>query len=280
MTSSTVDLAAWIADLEARHLRDMTPTEVARALRALSSTYVERRARLSDRGAFDTAGKRAAYALYYAPRRFVTIAHVLMALEPAGQPRAIVDVGCGTGAAAAAWAAHAGRGSTALGLDVHPWALEETRATWRAFHLPGETRRLAVVGPKDDLSWLSRRRARGDALSPSKGLALSPSKGGSAAVVVSYTVNELDEAGRARLLPALLSAAAAGTDVLVVEPLSRRTSPWWPRWAEAVVEAGGRTDEWRVTLALPPVTAALGQAAGLDATQGTARTLWLGSGAR
>ena len=67
----------WIADLETRHLRDMTPAEVARALRALSSTYVERRARLSGRGAFDTAGKRAAYALYYAPRRFLTTAHVV-----------------------------------------------------------------------------------------------------------------------------------------------------------------------------------------------------------
>ena len=55
----------------------MTTAEVARALRALSSTYVERRARLSGRGAFDTAGKRAAYALYYAPRRFLMTAHVV-----------------------------------------------------------------------------------------------------------------------------------------------------------------------------------------------------------
>ncbi len=72
MTQTPPGFDRWIADIEARHLRDMTPTEVARALRALSSTYVERRARLSGRGAFDTAGKRAAYALYYAPRRFQT----------------------------------------------------------------------------------------------------------------------------------------------------------------------------------------------------------------
>lgn len=267
MTPSSVDLTAWIADLETRHLRDLTPTEVARALRALSSTYVERRARLNSRGAFDTAGKRAAYALYYAPRRFLTISQVLTALDPTPTPRAIVDVGCGTGAAAAAWATHGGPGSTVLGLDVHPWALDETRATWRAFGLSGEARRLSVVGPKDDLSWLSRRRAAH---------VLHPSKGGAPAVVLSYTVNELDDAGRARLLPALLAAAAAGTQVLVVEPLSRRTSPWWPRWADAVVAAGGRTDEWRVTLDLPAVTAALGHAAGLDAAHGTARTLWLG----
>ena len=79
----TAGFARWIADLEARYLRDLTPTEVARALRALSSTYVERRARLSGRGAFDSAGKRAAYALYYAPRRFLMAGHVVAALAPA-----------------------------------------------------------------------------------------------------------------------------------------------------------------------------------------------------
>ena len=54
----TAGLTRWIADLETRQLRDMTTAEVARALRALSSTYVERRARLSGRGAFDSAGPR------------------------------------------------------------------------------------------------------------------------------------------------------------------------------------------------------------------------------
>jgi hypothetical protein len=33
-------LDPWIADLESRHLRDMTTAEVARAQRALSCTYV------------------------------------------------------------------------------------------------------------------------------------------------------------------------------------------------------------------------------------------------
>ncbi len=117
----------------------MTTSEVARALRALSSTYVERRARLSDRGAFDTAGKRAAYALYYAPRRYLTVAHVLQQLDAPDAPTHIVDLGCGTGAAGAAWAGHAGPGASVLGVDVHPWALEETRATLRALgaHGPG-----------------------------------------------------------------------------------------------------------------------------------------------
>ena len=129
----------WIADLETRHLRDMTPAEVARALRALSSTYVERRARLSGRGAFDTAGKRAAYALYYAPRRFLTTAHVVAALT-GPQPVRLTDLGCGTGAAGAAWVCRAGDGSSVTGLDVHPWAVDEARATYRAFGLDGTAR--------------------------------------------------------------------------------------------------------------------------------------------
>ena len=38
----------WLRDLEAKHLADLTFPEVSRALRALSSTYVERRSRLTD----------------------------------------------------------------------------------------------------------------------------------------------------------------------------------------------------------------------------------------
>ena len=66
----------WIAGwpgLEERHFADLTFAEVARALRALSSTYVERRERLATQSAFDSAGKRAAYALYYSPLHFLTV---------------------------------------------------------------------------------------------------------------------------------------------------------------------------------------------------------------
>lgn len=248
----------WLADLEARHLRDMTTPEVARALRALSSTYVERRARLSDRGAFDTAGKRAAYALYYAPRRFLTVTHVLAAVAAPATPMHIVDLGCGTGAAGAAWAVHAGAGSSVLGVDVHPWALEEARATWRDFGLPGQTRRLPVSGAA--ALWKSGRGREGPRVS---GLALS------------YVVNELTGDERAALLTELIEAARHGTRVFVMEPLSRRTSPWWNGWVDTFVAAGGRADEWRVHIDPPPITLALGVATGLDAVAATGRTLWI-----
>ena len=257
-TSST-GFARWIADLEARHLRDMTTSEVARALRALSSTYVERRARLSDRGAFDTAGKRAAYALYYAPRRYLAVRHVLAALGAPAVPLQVIDLGCGTGAAGAAWAGHAGPGATLLATDVHPWALDETRATLRAFGIAGSTRRAsataAVTAWKDG-------RGRADLARP-------------AGLMLSYVVNELGEEDRRALLGALLEAGRHGTRVCVMEPLSRKTSPWWSRWADAFVTAGGRADEWRVPITPPDVTLALGRATGLDAVEATGRTLWL-----
>jgi len=63
--------------------------------------------------------------------------------------------------------------------------------------------------------------------------------------------------------------------VLVMEPLSRKTAPWWKRWADAVVAAGGRADEWRITLQLADITRRLGRAAGLDAAGATGRTLYL-----
>lgn len=261
MTLTPPGFDRWLADLETRHLRDMTSTEVARALRALSSTYVERRARLSDRGAFDTAGKRAAYALYYAPRRYLTTRAILTAIDAATAPLTIVDAGCGTGAAAAAWAVHAGAGATVQGLDTHPWAVDESRATLQAFGLRGDVRRAAIGGVRGVQPWADRGAARG---------AATPR-----AVVLSYVVNELSEGDRADLLPSLTGAAAGGTRVLVMEPLSRRTSPWWPRWEDAFRAAGGRADEWRFPLELPEITRRLGQAAGLDAAAATGRSLYL-----
>ena len=221
----------WLDDVESRHLRDMTTTEVARALRALSSTYVERRTRLSGRGAFDTAGKRAAYALYYAPRRFLTISGVVSQFEPTREARGIVDLGCGTGAAGVAWAAALDHGSTIAGLDTHPWALDEARLAYRAFGLNGQARRGAASGAV--LAATLRDLARGTV-------------GRRRAVVLSYVVNELNDDERKDLLPGLLAAGAAGVRVLVMEPLSRRTSPWWTAWAHAFAGAGGRADEWRL----------------------------------
>jgi len=106
----------WVAALEQRHLADFRVAEITRAVRALSSAYVERRhTRLRSSsvggpvvawGPLDSAGKRAAFALFYAPLHFLAASRVIESLPDATQPppTAILDIGCGTGAAGAAWA--------------------------------------------------------------------------------------------------------------------------------------------------------------------------------
>jgi SAM-dependent methyltransferase len=249
--ATVLNLAPWMAELEARHLADLRFADVSRALRALSSTYVERRERLQERGSLDSAGKRAAFALYYGPRHLQLVRGIVAALPGALAPcRTLVDLGCGTGVAGAAWGSAIVPSPAVTGLDVHPWALGEAAATYRAFALPGEVGR--VPAP----------RARFERVD---------------AVVAAFLVNELEAHDRERLLPRLIQAATRGTRVLVVEPLALRVSPWWPEWVAAFTAAGGRADEWRLALPAPPLVKKLGDAAGLATGEVTGRSLWLGA---
>jgi SAM-dependent methyltransferase len=243
-------LRAWLAALDARHLADLTPTEVARALRALSSCYVERRGKLARGGALDSAGKRAAFALFYAPAHFVTVREIVSALRrDARSVQKVLDLGCGTGAAGAAWATAAGAPAI-TGIDRHPWAASEASWTYRQFALSGR----ASVGD------ISRTRLRGE-----------PGLG----VLLGYAVNELPDAVRAPLLEDLLRAATRGARVLVVEPIARRLSGWWDEWERAFIAGGGRGDEWRFDVSLPERQRQLARAAGLNPRELTARSLWL-----
>jgi SAM-dependent methyltransferase len=241
---------AWLTALEQRHLADLTFSEVARALRALSSTYVERRDRLARKSAFDTAGKRAAYALYYSPLHYLTVARIVGALALDARPlHQILDVGCGAGAASAAWATHVTTPPEVTGIDAHPWALAEAALTYRAFGLRGETR-------------------RGDA-----GRLHVPRDVD--AVIAGWVMNELTEPARAHVQNEMLRAAGRGASVLVIEPIATRVSPWWKDWAEAFTRAGGRADEWRFRVELPALLARLDRAAGLRHDTLTARSLLL-----
>src|SRR5579862_7798234 len=116
-------LEHWLAALEARHLADLTIAEVSRALRALSSAYVERRGRLGAGAALDGAGKRAAFALFYGPLHYLTVRAVVRELPGAlTLAPTLVDVGCGTGASGVAWATAATSRPRVIGVDRHPWA--------------------------------------------------------------------------------------------------------------------------------------------------------------
>jgi SAM-dependent methyltransferase len=237
----------WLRALEARHLADLTFPEVSRALRALSSTYVERRHRLARGAALAGAGKRAAFALFYGPLHYLLVREVVRLLPAAAaSPSTLVDLGCGTGAAGAAWASECERPPQVIGIDRHPWALAEAIETYRAFGLSARTQRVDVA-----VARLPR-----------------------AAILAAFTLNELDADARDALLPRLLERASDGGCVLIVEPVARFA--WWNRWREAFAAAGGRDDEWRIRVELPPMVAKLDRAAGLHHQELTARSLWLG----
>lgn len=243
-------MEAWLAALDARHLADLTPSETARALRALSSCYVERRSKLAKGGALDSAGKRAAFALFYAPVHYLVIREIVRALPPEARAvRKVLDVGCGTGAAGAAWAVEAGA-SRISGLDLHPWAVAEANWTYRQFGLHGR----ATHGD------IARARIQGE-----DGLG----------ILAAYTVNELQNDARDALLDVLMRAAHRGARVLIAEPIARRMAAWWPAWERAFAAAGGRADEWRFPAALPDRQRSLARAAGLDPRELTARSLWI-----
>jgi hypothetical protein len=257
----------WLRGLEARHLAKLTFTEVARGLRALSSTYVERRDTLREGAALAGAGKRAAFALFYGPLHYLLVREIVQAIPaaiaPAGAPGRIekralgapegvlVDLGCGTGASGAAWALLSGpRPPGVLGIDLHPWVLDEAAWTYRIFGLVARTKRtnLAAVS-----------------------LPRSPVR-----LLAAFVLNELAPARREALLRGLLDRAAAGDRVLIVEPIARSVARWWGPWRDAYVSAGARADEWRFSIQLPPILAKLDRAAGLDHRELTARSLWIG----
>lgn len=242
----------WLAALEKRHLADLTASEVGRALRALSSCYVERRTKLAAGGALDSAGKRAAFALFYAPLHFLVTREVVRALD-AGSPALthVTDLGCGTGAAGAAWAMECRpRRITIKGTDRNAWAIAEANWVYGQLGLAGRAG-LGDVGRTPLLG------ARGSG------------------ILAAYTINELPDDTRAALIPRLLDAHRGGACILVVEPIARRMMGWWSEWERVILDAGGRTHEWRFPAVLPERQRQLGRAAGLDPRELTARTLWL-----
>jgi SAM-dependent methyltransferase len=236
----------WMSFLEERHLADLTFQEVSRSLRALSSTYVERRGKLREGAALSGAGKRAAFALFYGPLHFLLVRHVVSSLSRSTRVDHIVDLGCGTGAAGAAWGTASEPHAAVLGVDRHPWAAEEARETYRLFGLRGRSR-------VDDITKVA-----------------CPDRSG---VVAAFAVNELNPPTRDRLLPRLLSHAERGGRVLIVEPLAGFVAPWWSTWERAFLSSGGRADEWRTRASLPAIVEKLDRAAGLNHRELTGRSL-------
>ncbi len=219
---------------------------MSRALRALSSTYVERRHKLSDGAALSGAGKRAAFALFYAPLHYLLVRHIFHELSGGNRNAPhVVDLGCGTGAAGAAIATQ-----HVVGVDKNQWAVAEAARTYRAFGLDG------VARQGDASAYRFPNRAT--------------------TVVAAFTMNELPDASREALLARLLDRVRSkGDRLLIVEPLAKGAARWWESWREAFERSGGRSDEWRVAVELPEIVAKLDRAAGLQHREITGRSFWI-----
>jgi hypothetical protein len=226
---------------------------VGRALRSLSSCYVERRGKLATGAPLETAGKRAAFALYYGEVHFVITSEIVRTIRSNGI-ETIHDFGCGTGVGSAAWALRAAGPPAISAIDRSGWAVDEANWLYRRFDLRGRARR-------GDLSRAALPRRpffKGDAL------------------LFAYSLNELAETARSEVLSSVTDGVRQGAALLVIEPIGRRlgNESWWEAWRRALEPMGVNEQEWRFpgTL-LPAATRTLGRAAGLDPGELTARTL-------
>ena len=256
----TSEVSSWIDALVARHTQSLSRPELLKAIRALSAWYVERRSELPGRSPTDSAGKRAAFAAFFAPLHLLTTLEIVRALGIPDRPvTRIMDLGCGTGASSAGWALACPDRPEIAGVDRQSWSLDEAAWNWRTLGLRGRRQRGDLVRAAADLARLSSgRRAAGRT-----------------AVLAAWSVNELDERARAALLPVLLALADQRHDVLVIEPLAGAATPWWPAWQRAWLDRGGRADAWKFHASLPAVLADLSEAAGFRRESLTAKTLWL-----
>jgi hypothetical protein len=240
---------AWLAALEERHLANLTRPELTRALRALSSCYVERRDKLTSGAALEGAGKRAAFALFYGPLHFMTVTAVVRAMLAHELPvQTIADLGCGTGVGGAAWAAACAKPPAIAGIDRNTWAVQEANWTYKTLGLTGHARTGDIVRNY-------------------------PAAGPGTAVLLAYAVNELPADTRAALLERVSASTRAGSRLLIIEPIARGVTAWWPEWTARLVADGARADEWRFPAKLPPLTRQIAKGAGLDPRELLARTI-------
>ncbi len=248
--------------LRARHLAHLTRQEFTRAVRALSVRYLERRNQLPDRSPLDSAGKRAAFALFYAPLHWLTVEAAVSAFGLATTSlERLLDLGCGTGVCSAAWASALPAPRPAIeGVDLHPWALDEARWNWRAVGLSG-------------------RASRMDAVAAVERLTQRPRNLNGTGIIAGWSINELEPAPRTRLLDGLQRAAEAGATVLVLEPLARGITPWWDTWVRALppaVEVDAR--DIKADRPLPPWLADYAHSAGLSPALGARACVFGGRG--
>lgn len=251
VSESDKRFSRWLRALEARHTAELSFQEIRKGIQALSRRYVDRRLERGPNGLLDGRGKRAAFALFYTPLHLITVRRIVEALAPdEAAPEMLLDLGCGTGAGAAGWSLAASHPPQVRGVDLHGWAIDECRWNWRTLGLRGAPRR-------GDLA------------------RFEPGPAGRLGIVAAYAMNELQEDVRQGWLQRFTSEATRPGRLLIVEPIGRRMTPWWDQWAETLIDAGGRADEWEFREELPEPLATLEHAAGFRHSGLKARSLWL-----
>ncbi len=219
---------------------------MSRALRSLSSCYVERRSKLAHGAALNTAGKRAAFALFYGPLHFLVTGEIVTRDRSRALRRAHSRSWLRNRRGRRGVGTRRAGGASINGVDKHPWAVSEASWTYRQFGITG------YAGQGD----MVRAPIRGR-------------KGHG--ILAAYSINEIDDEARGLLLAKLVEARSEGAHVLVIEPIAKRALTWWSEWQERFMAAGGRADEWRFRIDLPERQRLLGRAAGLDPRELTAR---------
>lgn len=238
-------------ELQERYSRDLTFQEIRRGLQALSQVYTAKRNKLQTQGVWDGAGKRAAFALYYGSIHFVLFSEIARSLGPNLQHiKAVLDLGCGTGVGALAWAAHVPQSIQVTAVDEANWAVGEARWLMERWGVAAKVTRQDVLTPR----FLGR-----------EGL-----------VFAGFTVNELADAQRQTLCDKLMQAHADGAQVLIVEPIANNVVPWWSHWQKIFADRGGQTREWKIpTRGLPEGLLLLDKAAAFHHRVLSGRSLYL-----
>ncbi len=252
-------MTEFLTALETRHLANLTRPEFTKAVRALSIRYVERRGQLPTRSPLDSAGKRAAFGLFYAPLHMLTVEAAVAAVAPDARPTHLIDLGCGTGVCSAAWAMSLPTPRPSIdGYDLHPWALDEARWNWRTLGLQGRAVRLdAVTAMERTVS--GRTSLAGHA------------------IVAGWAVNELEAPARERLHLAVTTAISKGASFLMLEPLARGVAPWWDHWTRTLTPVGVVSGDYKFDVDLPPRLAEFSDGAGFSARTLSARVMWVAS---
>ena len=232
------DLEAWFCAELPHHLPPLDRRELRKGIQSLSSVYLSRGAGIESRAASSRA-RQAASALFFGPLHSLSTQVVLGSLPPPEVPQAcVVDLGCGSGAVGAT-VVRCGYGERVEGLDTAAWAVPAARRTYEALGVSGSARKGRLPGA---LGWPSGPRL----------------------LVFGWSLNELTEADRAQVRQRVESGLRKGCGLLLIEPLSRRITPWWDDWSRKLRRLGVSAHQAKAHVALPPCLRDLDRAAGMD----------------